>query len=298
MSHRGEGSVYREKTPPDKQQMPGPRGSGPPQSSAGRASDVSERRVIEKKPVIIPPSQAMPDPSRMRVDQPPPPPPLPGSGFGEGVAMPTQSEMAQKMADAQDTHSLAAHRLRATLTDIANLAESAKHDLSDTVGARTIIVHGPTGTGKSTVVPWEAMRWLEEHCADRVTSPGMVLRSQQRRKVTISLAEEVRKRHGTVGQAVVGFHVSKNRSAGPATRLMYMTEAIGVYALINNRELKPAHPVTIVVADEVHERTMYTQMIIGLARTQMKENHTMILILMSATGRGRAETGNSGSTGH
>ena len=41
--------------------------------------------------------------------------------------------------------------------------------------------------------------------------------------------------------------------------------------------------VTIVVADEVHERTMYTQMIIGLARTQMEVNPTMILILMSAT---------------
>ena len=118
---------------------------------------------------------------------------------------------------------------------------------------------------------------------DRVTSPSLVLCSQQRRKVTISLAEEVRKRHGSVGHAVVGFHVSKNKSVGPATRLMYMTEAIGVYSLINNRELKPAHPVTIVVADEVHERTMYTQMIIGLARTQMMENHTMILILMSAT---------------
>ena len=86
-----------------------------------------------------------------------------------------------------------------------------------------------------------------------------------------------------MGHAVVGFHVSKNKNAGQATRLMYLTEAIGVYALINNRELKPAHPVTIVAADEVHERTMYTQMIIGLARTQMLENHTMILILMSAT---------------
>ena len=169
------------------------------------------------------------------------------------------------------------------MTGVAHLAEEAKHDLTDTVGARTIIIHGPTGTGKSTVVPWEAMRWLEEHCADRATTPGIVLCSQQRRKVTISLAEEVRKRHGTVGHAVVGFHVSKNRNAGPASRLMYVTEAIGVYALINNRDLKPAQPVTIVVADEVHERTMYTQMIIGLARTQMKENPTMILILMSAT---------------
>ena len=75
----------------------------------------------------------------------------------------------------------------------------------------------------------------------------------------------------------------KNKNAGKATRLVYLTEAIGVYALLNNRELKPAHPVTIVVADEVHERTVYTQMIIGLTRTQMLENHTMILILMSAT---------------
>ena len=104
MSHRGEGSVYREKPPPDKE-MPGPPGSGPSQSSAGRASDLSDRRVIEKKPVIIPPSQAMPNPERMRAEQPPPPPPLPGSGFGEGVAMPTQSELAKKMAEAQDTHS-------------------------------------------------------------------------------------------------------------------------------------------------------------------------------------------------
>ena len=162
MSHRGEGSVYREKPPPDKQ-MPGPPGSGQSQSSAGRASDVSDRRVIEKKPVVlVPASQAMPDPLRMTAEQPPPPPLLPGSGFGEGVAMPTQSELAQKMAEAQDTHFLAAHRivdrLRATLSNIAQIAESAKHDLTDTVGARTIIIHGPTGTGKSTVVPWEAMR--------------------------------------------------------------------------------------------------------------------------------------------
>ena len=95
MSHRGEGSVYREKTPPDKP-MPGPPGPGASKASAGRASDPSERRAVEQKPVITPPAQAMPDPLRMRAEQPPPPPPLPGSGFGEGVAMPTQSEIGKK----------------------------------------------------------------------------------------------------------------------------------------------------------------------------------------------------------
>ena len=195
--------------------------------------------------------------------------------------------MAQKMADAKDTHALAAHKiieeLRTHLNQAADLAERAQDNLATTVGARTIIVHGPTGTGKSTVVPWEAMRWLEEYNAARRARAGLVICSQQRRKVTISLAEEVCRRHDDLGASVVGYHVSKDKNAPEATRLMYLTEAIGVYALINNRGTNPKRLATVVVADEVHERTMYTQMIIGLARTQMMENPTMILILMSAT---------------
>ena len=62
-----------------------------------------------------------------------------------------------------------------------------------------------------------------------------------------------------------------------------MTEAIGVYQLLNNMEVQPQHPVTIVIADEVHGRTMYAQMIIGLGRLQMEANSSMVLILMSAT---------------
>ena len=85
-----------------------------------------------------------------------------------------------------------------------------------------------------------------------------------------------------MGKAVVGYHVPKDLSASESTRLMYITEAIGVYVLLNNRETNPSRPVTIVVANEVHERTMYAQMIIGLVRTQMAVNPTMILILMSA----------------
>ena len=150
----------------------------------------------------------------------------------------SQSELAQKLAtNAKDTHTLAARKIRGHLNQIAGLADKAHHDLTGTVGYRTIIIHGPTGTGKSTVVPWEAMRWLEEHCAARRSKAGLVTCSQQRRKVTISLAEEVRRRHGEMGEAMVGYHVSKDRNAPEATRLMYLTEVIGpiigVYALIN-----------------------------------------------------------------
>ena len=72
-----------------------------------------------------------------------------------------------------------------------------------------------------------------------------------------------------------------------------------MYALINNRETKPAHPVTVVVADEVHERTMYTQMVIGLARTQMEvesddDPHSDV----GDCGCGGAPSSNSGSASH
>ena len=93
----------------------------------------------------------------------------------------------------------------------------------------------------------------------------------------------MQRRHGEVGRTTVGYHVSRDRRITEDTRLVYLTEAIGVFALLNARAPGAAHPVFIVIADEVYERTMYTQMIIGLARDQMSRSTGMVLILMSAT---------------
>ena len=198
-----------------------------------------------------------------------------------------KSQMTVKLDQAVDARQLAAHdvvpSLRIQLEEIFEPSPVDQVDLSQTVNSRVIIIHGPTGTGKSTVIPWEAMRWLEEHCSRRGRKAGRVICSQQRRKVTISLAQEVRRRHGEVGVSTVGYHVSRDRQITDDTRLVYLTEAIGVFSLLNNRSPGVANPLAIVIADEVHERTMYTQMIIGLARDQMSRSTGMVLILMSAT---------------
>ena len=110
------------------------------------------------------------------------------------------------------------------------------------IASRVIIIHGPTGTVKSTVIPWESMTWLEEHCSQRGQKAGRVICSQQRRKVTISLAGEVQRRHGEVGRSTVGYHVSRDRRITEDTRLVYLTEAIGVFALLNARE-RPEWPI-------------------------------------------------------
>ena len=80
----------------------------------------------------------------------------------------------------------------------------------------------------------------------------MLLCSQQRRKVTVSLARQVRERYGDVGKALVGYLGSC---------LVYVIEAIGVFNLLDNRHPKPKEPITTVVANEVHERTMFKQII-------------------------------------
>ena len=85
-----------------------------------------------------------------------------------------------------------------------------------------------------------------------------------------------------MGRATVGYPVSKDLNAPEGTHLMYLTDAIGVYELLNNRGANPKHPVSIVIADEVRERTC-AQMIIGLTRGQMAVDTGMVLILMSAT---------------
>ena len=170
--------------------------------------------------------------------------------------------MSEKLDKAVDVRQLSAH-------DVVHTLRLQLEQILEPVNSRVIIIHGPTGTGKSTVIPWEAMRWLEEHCSQRGRKAGRVICSQQRRKVTISLAGEVQRRHAEVGHSTVGYHVSRDRRITDDTRLVYLTEAIGVFTLLNARTPGVAHPVSIVIADEVHERTMYTQMIIGLPRDQM-----------------------------
>ena len=257
MSHRGEGSI-------------------PPVASSRQRTSADDAAGMAQSGISM-------------TSQQQPPPPLPTSGVPIEVPRMAEekSQMTMKLDEAVDARQLAAHdvvpRLRIQLEEIFEPPTMDQTDLSQTVNNRVIIIHGPTGTGKSTVIPWEAMRWLEEHCSRRGRKAGRVICSQQRRKVTISLAKEVRRRHGEVGDSTVGYHVSRDRQITDDTRLVYLTEAIGVFSLLNNRTPGVAHPLAIVIADEVHERTMYTQMIIGLARDQMSRSTGMVLILMSAT---------------
>ena len=136
----------------------------------------------------------------------------------------------------------------------------------------SVVVHAPTGSGKSTQVP--QMLLDGGH-------PGQILVLQPRRIAARMLARRVAWERGvSVGQEV-GYQVRFERMAGPKTRIRYLTEGVLLRQLLDNPTLRG---VGAVVFDEFHERHLDAD--VGLARCRLLKDTLrpdLTLVVMSAT---------------
>ena len=187
-------------------------GGGPPTSKSTANAETAQDSIEGQAPGA-PTQQRLPglmglypDPADLRVSSPPPPPPLPESDASSTMPLPKgeKSRVKEKFDQATDVRRLAARSVVPTLRQqLEQIVESAGTRSRNwrrqwAIGWSWSTARQRTGTGKSTVVLWEAMvwlSWLEDYCSRRGRKVGRVICSQQRRKVTISLAEEVRRRH-------------------------------------------------------------------------------------------------------
>ena len=149
----------------------------------------------------------------------------------------------------------------------------SKHDI--------ILIKGDTGSGKSTQVPQFI---LEDGIGRGQGSMTNVLVTQPRRISAISLAERVRNERGeqrekfredsSVGYEV-RFDAERPRAYGAIT---YCTTGVALQRLKTNPELKD---ISHVIIDEVHERDIYTDVLLGIL---FKLHKTSIkVIVMSAS---------------
>ena len=89
---------------------------------------------------------------------------------------------------------------------------------------RIVAVHGPTGTGKSTVFPLAITQWADQTPGLR---PGLTLCAQPRRILCQQLCERVRlNRRMDKYDKTVGYKIARDSSRNTATKLLYCTEAI------------------------------------------------------------------------
>ena len=146
-----------------------------------------------------------------------------------------------------------------------------------------MILVGETGSGKSTQVP--------QFLINETWCKGCIAVTQPRRVAAISLARRVAEEMGSpLGSSSpaskVGYSVRFDTSTSPSTKIKYLTEGMLLQEMLRDPSLKAY---SIVIVDEVHERSVNVDLILGFLRnllaTGMKARNgkPLRVVVMSAT---------------
>lgn len=134
----------------------------------------------------------------------------------------------------------------------------------------SVIVSAPPGTGKTTLVP--------PILANRIQ--GRVIVTQPRRVAARAAARRLAQLDGSPLGARVGFTVRGERHVEPSTRIEFVTAGVLLRRLLDDPGLDG---VGAVILDEVHERALETDLLIGLLGEVRELREDLVLIAMSAT---------------
>jgi HrpA-like RNA helicase len=150
----------------------------------------------------------------------------------------------------------------------------------DTIQAnRVTIIHGETGCGKSSRVP---VMILDAPSPEPTLPKVKLFISQPRRIAAASLVERVRScepEHGEKFAVRMGHGYREYESS--KTQAWFVTTGYLTRLLANHPER--FDDVTHLIIDEVHERSVDTDILCLLCRRLLEQNETIRLVLMSAT---------------
>ncbi|XP_059177423.1 probable ATP-dependent RNA helicase DHX34 isoform X2 [Physella acuta] len=135
---------------------------------------------------------------------------------------------------------------------------------------QVIVVAGDTGCGKSTQVP----QYLMEAGYDKIAC------TQPRRIACISLSKRVGYETLNEYGTQVAFQVRFDKSKTAATKILFLTEGLLLRQMSSDPLLEMY---SVIVIDEVHERHIYTDFLLGVLKCVLKQRSDLKLVLMSAT---------------
>ncbi|MDT0156198.1 ATP-dependent helicase HrpB [Microbacterium sp. ARD32] len=136
--------------------------------------------------------------------------------------------------------------------------------------SRTVVVTAPPGTGKTTLVP--------PLLSSRAS--GRVIVTQPRRVAARAAARRLAQLDGSAPGGRVGFTVRGERSVGRDTLVEFVTAGVLLRRMLDDPGLDG---ISAVVIDEVHERALETDLLIGLLGEVRELRDDLVLIAMSAT---------------
>ncbi|KAG7471156.1 hypothetical protein MATL_G00121320 [Megalops atlanticus] len=133
-----------------------------------------------------------------------------------------------------------------------------------------VVVAGDTGCGKSTQVP------------QYLLSSGFsnIACTQPRRIACISLAKRVSFESLNQYGSKVGYQIRFETTRTPATKLLFLTEGLLLRQIQQDGALGQYQ---VLIVDEVHERHLHCDFLLGVLRSLLALRPELRLILMSAT---------------
>lgn len=164
----------------------------------------------------------------------------------------------------------------ATRFDLARIGAGlpfaeALEPLADAVGAGGVaVVQAPPGTGKTTLLPPALSDVVE----------GRVVVTGPRRIVVRAAARRLAKLDGSQVGDRVGFTVRGERQISAGTRVEFVTPGVLLRRLLRDPDLPG---VAAVVLDEVHERGLDTDLLVGMLAEVRELRPDLVLVAMSAT---------------
>jgi pre-mRNA-splicing factor ATP-dependent RNA helicase DHX15/PRP43 len=134
---------------------------------------------------------------------------------------------------------------------------------------------GETGSGKTTQIPQFVLYDdLPQTCRK------MVACTQPRRVAAMSVAQRVAQEMDVELGEEVGYSIRFEEKAGPKTILKYMTDGMLLREAMTDNNLARY---SVLILDEAHERTLATDILMGLLKEVAVRRPDLKIIIMSAT---------------
>ncbi|XP_065883366.1 putative pre-mRNA-splicing factor ATP-dependent RNA helicase PRP1 isoform X2 [Dysidea avara] len=138
---------------------------------------------------------------------------------------------------------------------------------------QSVVLVGETGSGKTTQIP----QWLTELGGGIKRS---VACTQPRRVAAMSVAQRVADEMDVPLGQEVGYTIRFEDCSGPRTILKYMTDGMLLREAMNDPLLERYG---IIILDEAHERTLATDILMGLLKEISRNRDDLKIVIMSAT---------------
>ena len=146
--------------------------------------------------------------------------------------------------------------------------------------SQTIVIEGETGSGKTTQLPQSLILAGFHKAGMEAGQHRLVACTQPRRVAAMSVAKRVADEMDVRLGAEVGYTIRFDDKTSRSTVLKYMTDGMLLREAMSDPNLGKY---AVILLDEAHERTLSTDVLMGLLKEVLARRADLRIVIMSAT---------------